>query len=118
VDDDDDFLTMAATILRQDGHQVLEAVDGPSALEQVKQHAGRIDLLITDMMMPGMNGRQLAQRFKALRPGVRVLYVSGIVDESTANEAIAGEDADFLSKPFETEAFTGKVREMMARSAR
>ena len=92
---------------------MLEAPGGAAALEVVQGHSGAIDLLITDMMMPGMNGRQLAQRFTQLRPGVRILYVSGVVDEASAREAIAGENADFLEKPFEGEAFTAKVRDLL-----
>jgi DNA-binding NtrC family response regulator len=113
VDDDTDFRTVAALILRRAGYEVIEAAGGAAALEAVQRHAGAIDLLITDMMMPGMNGRQLAQRFGRLRPGVRVLYVSGVVDEASARDAIAGENADFLEKPFEGDAFTGKVRDLL-----
>jgi CheY-like chemotaxis protein/Skp family chaperone for outer membrane proteins len=118
VDDDSSFLIMAADILRPAGYRVLEAESGQAALDQAGQQAGKIDLLITDMMMPGMNGRQLAQRFNKLRPGVRVLYVSGFVDEGSAREAIAGEEADFLAKPFEAEAFTAKVRELIRAAPR
>ena len=116
VDDDPSFLFVAANILRPAGFQVLEAESGQAALDRAGQHAGKIDLLITDMMMPGMNGRQLAQRFTKLRPGVRVLYISGVVDEGSAREAIEGEAADFLGKPFEAETFTAKVRELMRAS--
>ena len=118
VDDDAGFLFMAANILRPAGFHVLEAESGQAALDRAGQHAGKIDLLITDMMMPGMNGRQLAQRFTQLRPGVRVLYISGIVDEGSAREAIEGEAADFLGKPFEADAFTAKVRELMRAGSR
>jgi CheY-like chemotaxis protein len=117
VDDDASFLFVAANILRPAGFRVIEAESGQSALDQAGQQAGTIDLLVTDMMMPGMNGRQLAQRFTKLRPGVRVLYVSGFVDEGSAREAIEGEAADFLAKPFEAEAFVAKVREL-SRAAR
>jgi CheY-like chemotaxis protein len=116
VDDDADFRTVAATILRRAGYEVIEADGGPAALEQAQQHTGAIDLLVTDIVMPGMNGRQLAQRFTQLRRGVRVLYVSGVVDEASAREAIAGEDADFLEKPFEADAFTAKVWELLPAS--
>ena len=118
MDDDADFRTVAALILRRAGYEVIEAESGAAALEQVQRHTGSIDLLITDMMMPGMNGRQLAQRFTKLRPGVRILYVSGVVDEASAREAIAGEDADFLEKPFEGETFTTKVRELLPAAPR
>jgi CheY-like chemotaxis protein len=118
VDDDADFRTVAALILRRAGYDVLEAPGGAAALEVVRGHSGTIDLLITDMMMPGMSGRQLAQRFTQLRPGVRILYVSGVVDEASAREAIAGENADFLEKPFEGDAFTGKVRELLPAARR
>ena len=113
VDDDASFLFVAANILRPAGFRVIEAENGQSALDQAGQQTGKIDLLITDMMMPGMSGRQLAQRFTKLRPGVRVLYVSGFVDEGSAREAIEGEEADFLAKPFEGDAFTTKVRELI-----
>jgi len=118
VDDDPDFLTVAALTLRRAGYDVIEAAGGGAALEAVQRHPGTIDLLITDMMMPGMNGRQLAQRFGRLRPGVRVLYVSGVVDEASAREAIAGENADFLEKPFEGDAFTSKVRDLLPAARR
>jgi CheY-like chemotaxis protein len=117
VDDDASFLFVAANILRPAGFRVIEAESAQSALDQAGQQAGKIDLLVTDMMMPGMNGRQLAQRFTKLRPGVRVLYVSGFVDEGSAREAIEGEEADFLAKPFEADAFVAKVREL-SRAAR
>ena len=118
VDDDPNFLFVAANILRPAGFHVLEAESGQAALDRAGQHAGKIDLLVTDMMMPGMNGRQLAQRFTKLRPGVRVLYISGIVDEGSAREAIEGEEADFLGKPFEADLFTAKVRELLRASSR
>jgi CheY-like chemotaxis protein len=118
VDDDPNFLFVAANILRPAGFHVLEAESGQAALDRAGQHAGKIDLLVTDMMMPGMNGRQLAQRFTKLRPGVRVLYISGVVDEGSAREAIEGEEADFLGKPFEADLFTAKVRELLRASSR
>jgi CheY-like chemotaxis protein/Skp family chaperone for outer membrane proteins len=118
VDDDASFLFVAANILRPAGFRVLEAENGQSALDQAGQQTGKIDLLITDMMMPGMSGRQLAQRFTKLRPGVRVLYVSGFVDEGSAREAIEGEEADFLAKPFEAGAFTAKVRDLIGAARR
>lgn len=112
VDDDPSFLFVAANILRPAGFRVIEAESGQAALDQAGAQAAQIDLLVTDMMMAGMNGRQLAQRFTKLRPGVRVLYVSGIVDEGSAREAIEGEEADFLAKPFEADAFIAKVRDL------
>ena len=118
VDDDPSFLFVAANILRPAGFHVLEAESGQAALERAEQHTGKIDLLVTDMMMPGMNGRQLAQRFTKLRPGVRVLYISGVVDEGSARDAIEGEAADFLGKPFEADTFTAKVRELLRASSR
>lgn len=113
VDDDADFRAAAGDMLREAGYQVIEAGDGPSALEQAQRHAGPLHLVIMDLVMPGMNGRQTAQRLAAIRPGVSVLYISGYVDEAAAREAIAGEDADFLSKPFEADTFTAKVQERL-----
>ncbi len=118
VDDEASFLFVAGNILRPAGFRVIEAENGQAALDQAGQQTGKIDLLITDMMMPGMSGRQLAQRFTKLRPGVRVLYVSGFVDEGSAREAIEGEEADFLAKPFEVDAFTTMVRELIGAASR
>jgi CheY-like chemotaxis protein len=114
VDDEEEFLRVTSELLREAGYTVLVASDGASALAAVERHPERIDLLITDMVMPGMNGRVLAQRFTAIRPGVRVLYVSGYVDEASAREAIAGEDADFLEKPFEADALFAKIAQLVA----
>jgi CheY-like chemotaxis protein len=118
VDDDADFRAAAADMLRAAGYEVIEAGDGPSALERAQRHPGPIHLLVTDLMMPGMNGRQTAQRLATIRPGVGVLYISGYVDEAAAREAIAGEAADFLSKPFDTESFTAKVRDLLTHALR
>lgn len=118
VDDDADFRAAAADMLKGAGYQVIEAGDGPSALEQAQRHPGPIHLLVTDLMMPGMNGRQTAQRLATIRPGVGVLYISGYVDEAAAREAIAGEAADFLSKPFDMESFTAKVRDLLTHALR
>src|SRR5262249_25260604 len=96
---------------RPAGFRVIEAESGQAALDQAGAQAAQIDLLVTDMMMAGMNGRQLAQRVTKLRPGVRVRYRSGIVDGGRAGEGIEGEEGGFLAQPLGAVAFTRKVRE-------
>jgi len=86
-------------VLGRSGYTILEAADGPSALRVADAHPGRIHLLVTDLLMPGMTGRQLARRLAAGRPGLKVLYLSGLgADVAAASDP----GAAFLSKPFRT----------------
>jgi two-component system, cell cycle sensor histidine kinase and response regulator CckA len=99
-DDDDDVRQLLVDLLRIRAYQVLEARDGPHALEVAAAHAGDIDLLITDLVMPEFGGAELSRRLRAHHPKLRVLYVSGYTDD---RKLLAGDLEDgtlFLSKPF------------------
>jgi CheY-like chemotaxis protein len=89
---------------------VLHAGVGPNAIEQVNSHAGRIDLLITDVVMPEMSGLQLADTLRALRPGLKVLFLSGHLDTTAAQEASTGKNRFFLAKPFTPQGLAQAVR--------
>jgi len=99
--------------LQASGYAVIEASNGPEALRIANEHTGPINLLLTDIKMPKMNGRELAERLMPLRPGVKVLYISGHTDSATVNEMALQRGANFLQKPFTPDRLTTKVRKVL-----
>jgi YesN/AraC family two-component response regulator len=91
----------------------LEAADPQKAISLVEQHQGQIDLLITDVVMPDINGPHLAERIKAIRPGIRVLFISGYTGRGLAQRGLADKDVKLLVKPFGAQALVGAVEEML-----
>jgi hypothetical protein len=115
VEDEESVRRMVRAALERCGYEVLVAAGGPEALEVARGHERPIDLLITDMVMPRMSGRELAAQMAAARPGASVLYMSGYPGATLqAGEALSG-GADFLQKPFAPIALTSKVREILDR---
>ena len=106
-----------AFALRRVGHTVYEAATGSEALASLSRHGRQIALLVTDVMMPGMNGRQLAAEAERHWPHLRVLYVSGYIDESFLKGFQLNTIA-LLSKPFQIDHFTAKVEELLRSSER
>jgi PAS domain S-box-containing protein len=117
VDDEPEVLEFATEILGRVGYRVLEAVDGPSAIDMVRRFEGDIHLLVTDMVMPGMSGRDLAERLRTLRTSLPVLYISGFVQDAAARAAFASEHSAFVAKPFSPELLADRVRELLATDA-
>jgi two-component system, cell cycle sensor histidine kinase and response regulator CckA len=113
VDDDNLVRGVTRRALTRQGYMVLEAGAGKEALAICKEREGHIDLLLTDVVMPEMNGFELANQIKARYPGVPVLYVSGYAEESVVSEQFAKLGAVFLRKPFTLEELVGKVKEML-----
>jgi signal transduction histidine kinase len=109
VEDDDDVRALTRETLGGDGYRVLEAPDAEAALRVAARGGEAIHLLLTDVVLPGLNGPQLAERFAALRPDARVLFVSGYTDQTLEPGAA------FLMKPFEPEVLLRKVREVLGR---
>jgi len=114
VEDDAAVRALIQAMLSRLGYTVLAEARAEEALPRLERHEGRVDLLIADIVMPGMSGRDLAVRAQALRPGLRVLLVSGY---SSTTTAAAGPFA-FLAKPFSIEALAGTVRAALADPAR
>ena len=114
VDDEPEVLEFATEVLGRVGYRVLEAVDGPSAIDVVRRYEGDIHLLVTDMVMPGMSGRDLAERLRTLRSSLPVLYISGFVQDAAARAAFASEHSAFVAKPFTPELLADRVRELLA----
>ena len=108
VEDQDGVRRVVETMLKRHGYHVLSSASSNEALAAADQHSGVIHLLITDMVMPGMSGRKMAECLVERRPNMKVLYVSGYGDAS-----ISSGDAHFLQKPFSTEELATKVREML-----
>ena len=108
VEDQEEVRRLACTILREGGYEVLEAADAEEALNLARRHAGVIRLMLTDVIMPGMNGKELASRIAPLRPTTRVIFMSGYTDRVALEE-----DAVLLEKPFTADRLLERVRTVL-----
>jgi two-component system, cell cycle sensor histidine kinase and response regulator CckA len=113
AEDEEVVRRIAREMLEWAGYMVLEASTGAEALTQAQRYAGRIDLLVTDVVMPGMSGRELALAFMHLRPESRLLYMSGYADGAVIDHGVFAEGTIFLQKPFTMDALTAKVRQVL-----
>jgi len=114
VEDQTTVRHFAGTALRQYGYHVVEASDGYEAMSLADQYAGEIQLLLTDVVMPGMNGKELSERLKGLRPNLKILFTSGYTADVIADRGVLDRGVAFLHKPFGPEELAAKVREMLA----
>lgn len=117
VEDEGGIRALVRKILRRHGYRVLEAANGEEALRLLAEAPTRIDLLLTDVMMPGMNGVELSQRALAQHASLKVLFVSGYTDESVLEAGHFPAGTAFLQKPFTLGSLLGKVREVLDNSA-
>jgi diguanylate cyclase (GGDEF)-like protein/PAS domain S-box-containing protein len=113
AEDDRTVRELAERILTRDGYRVLAAPNGRQALTTIARHPARVDLLIADVVMPEMNGRDLANRVTAMRPGVRTLFISGHIDDLIDQHGGFTAGSGYLEKPFSPDALLRKVRELL-----
>jgi PAS domain S-box-containing protein len=113
VEDEQSMREMIRECLQGTGYTVLEAADGAEAHDVCHGHPGVLDLLITDVVMPGIGGRALAERLQALRPGMRALYISGYTDDAVVLHGVRSAEMAFLQKPFTPQALAVKIRQVL-----
>ena len=113
IEDEDTLRQLIREVLGDAGYTVLGAEDGPTGLRML-QAGGRIDLLVTDVGLPGgMNGRQVADAGRSMRPGLKVLFITGYAESAAVGNGLMEEGMEVMTKPFEIAALAGKVREML-----
>ncbi len=110
VDDEPAVRVVTKRILQRSGYAVLDAAGGAEALDALREHPGPVHLLLTDVIMPDMNGREVARQVRGQRPGIRVVYMSGYSPEAIAHDGLLDEGAAFVRKPFESGLLLQTVR--------
>jgi two-component system, cell cycle sensor histidine kinase and response regulator CckA len=113
AEDQNQVRIMAGRILKPLGYTLLEAPDGKTALAMAESHPRRIHLLVTDVIMPDMNGRQLYEQLSTVRADIKVLYTSGYTSDVIGHQGVLDEGVHFIQKPFSVNAFASKVREVL-----
>ena len=114
VEDEPAMLEMSRQMLQALGYKVLTAISPLEAISLAEKHSGDIDVLMTDVTMPEMNGRDLARRILSLYPDIRRLYMSGYTADIIARQGIIEEGVNFIRKPFSMEDVAAKLREVLS----
>jgi len=115
VEDEAPVRSVARQVLERHGYTVLEAPSAEAALDIVTRYSGAIHLLLTDVVMPGLNGRELANRLAGLRPDARVIFMSGYTDDAVTRHGVLERGSAYVQKPFTPDAIARKVREVLDR---
>jgi two-component system cell cycle sensor histidine kinase/response regulator CckA len=114
VEDERMVRGLVRKVLEREGFRVLEAGDGEAALAVCDRFRGKLDLVLTDVIMPKMNGHDLFEKIRADQPDVRVVFMSGYVDDALSRRAVRRGNFLFISKPFQLNELLAKVREALA----
>lgn len=113
VEDEEMVRDLTRLVLQENSYTVLEARQGSEALALAEQHQGSIDLLVTDVVMPQMSGREMAEQLKVLHPHMKILFMSGYTDDTMVRHGLPTTEVEFLPKPFSPSILISKVREML-----
>jgi CheY-like chemotaxis protein len=113
VEDEEIVRDLGVRILKGLGYKVMQASNGDEAIARAMEYGGRIDLLMTDVVMPGMHGRELANRLTGIRPETRVLFTSGYTDNAIVHHGVLDEGVSFIGKPYSPSALAKKVRDVL-----
>lgn len=114
VEDEKAVRELTGCILAENGYRVIHAADGYRARILCDQFLGEIDLLLSDVVMPGMSGRQVAEQLRSIRPSLKVLYMSGRAGDVLDHHGFAGEELQLLEKPFDSNRLLAAVRAALA----
>ena len=114
VEDEAALLEVTRRLLCRNGYQVLAAAGGQAALELAAGHPGGIDVLLTDVVMPKMQGREVAERVSALQPGARVLYMSGYTQGLLGEQGVLEPGVQLIEKPFTEQGLLAKLNEILS----
>jgi DNA-binding NtrC family response regulator len=117
VDDEEDLRDIMRRMLDRRGFATLTAGDSQEAIAVCREHPGEIDVLVTDLGLPGASGGELSRTATELRPGMRVVYISGLPKEMAVLEGLIDEQAVLVKKPFSTELLVSALREVLAATA-
>jgi CheY-like chemotaxis protein len=115
VEDDEDVRTLAAEILREKGYRVIVAWDARNAIRTCERETREIDLLVTDVVLPDVSGRDLAGLVKSLRPDAKVVFMSGYTHDAIVHHGAIDDGVEFIEKPFTRASLLSKVREVLDR---
>jgi CheY-like chemotaxis protein len=113
VEDQDAVRRLTTAILKVYGYQILEAANGDEALDIVQKYSGEIHLLLTDVVLPGINGKELSERLRTLRPKLKVLFTSGYTADVIAHRGVLDSGVAYIPKPFSPDNLAAKVREVL-----
>jgi CheY-like chemotaxis protein len=116
VEDEEAVRNLGAQLLSSQGYRVLEASNGGEALLICEQYPNPIHLMLTDVVMPNMSGRQLAERLAPIKPDMKVIYMSGYTDDTVLQRGIPSSETAFLNKPFTPDSLMRKVRQVLGES--
>ena len=117
VEDDSAVRGLVRVALERSGYRVVEACDGEEAIRFLQGYSGPLDLLVSDVVMPNIGGRELAQLVEVMRPGVKVLFLSGYTDDAVLKHGINHAELNFLQKPFSPFALATAVRQILDQDA-
>ncbi|TMQ29598.1 MAG: response regulator [Planctomycetota bacterium] len=118
VEDEDEVRALSRDALTMFGYNVLEANRGEEAMRIARQHEGPIQMLVTDVVMPGMSGPELVEQLGRLRPDIKALYMSGYTGDAVVRHGVLQADTAFLQKPFTPTALGQKVRTVLDTASR